>query len=64
VHDTPPFDFGSLEIDQKAQAEAGGSQIVDALRGVLVGETIHAFQFNHQYLESTEFWAVSPTWDS
>src|SRR5664280_2354442 len=48
VDDALPFDFGFLEIDQQTQPEAGGWQIVEALRSMLVGKTIHAFQFDHQ----------------
>ena len=50
MNDTFPLDFGFLEVDQKTQAEAGGAQIVEALRGVVIGETIHAFQLDHQYV--------------
>jgi hypothetical protein len=39
-----------LEIDQKAQAEAGSSQIVDALRSVFAAKTVHAFQLDCQHV--------------
>lgn len=48
LDDPPPFDFGILEVDQKTQAQSGGAQIVQTLRGVLVGQTFHALQFNGQ----------------
>ena len=48
VHDSLPLDFGVLEVDQKTEAEAGGSEIVEALRGVGCGEAIHAFDFYHK----------------
>jgi hypothetical protein len=43
-----PFDFGVLEVDQKAKPESRGTQIIQTLRGVLVGETFHALQFHDQ----------------
>jgi hypothetical protein len=50
MDDALPFDLGLLEVDQKTQAEARGSQIIEALCRVLVGETVYALQFDHQYI--------------
>ena len=50
MDDPLPLDFGLLEIDQKTEGPAGGSQIVEALRGVLVGEALHTFQLDHQHV--------------
>ena len=36
--DTPPLDFGLLEIYEKTEGQAGGSQVVKTLRRVFVGE--------------------------
>ena len=49
MDDSFPFDFGLLEIDEKTNGAAGGSQIVLTLRGVFVGETLDTFQLNHQH---------------
>ena len=46
VDDSLPLDIGLLEVDQKGQAQAGGLEIVDALRQVFVGETICAFELD------------------
>jgi hypothetical protein len=43
-----PSTLGFLEVDQKAKPESGGTQIIQTLRGVLVGETFHALQFHDQ----------------
>ena len=48
MHDPLPLDFGLLEIDEKTNGPAGGSQIVDTLRGVLAGQPFHTFQLDHQ----------------
>ena len=40
VDDSLPFDLGFLEIDEQTQSPARGSQIVETLRGVFVGETL------------------------
>jgi hypothetical protein len=37
LDDSLPFDFGVLEVDRKAKPESGGTQIIQTLRGVLVG---------------------------
>ncbi|MGA2595993.1 MAG: hypothetical protein ABSH09_03170, partial [Bryobacteraceae bacterium] len=42
------LDFRLLEIDRKADVPPRGPQVVDALRDVLVGETLHAFEFDNQ----------------
>jgi hypothetical protein len=34
-----------LEIDQEAESQAGGSEVVGALGGMLAGKAIYAFQF-------------------
>ena len=34
MDDALPLDFGLLEIDRKTEGPAGGSQVVEALRGV------------------------------
>jgi len=43
-----PLDFGLLEIDQKTDGEAGSSEVIEALRGVLAGEPLRTFQLDHQ----------------
>jgi hypothetical protein len=48
MHDSLPFDFGALEVDEKTEAEARGSQVVETLRGVAGGEAVHAFDFDYQ----------------
>ena len=50
MDDTLPLDFGLLEIDEKTEGPAGGSQIVETLRGVFVGEALHTFQLDHQHV--------------
>ena len=50
LDDTLPLDSGILEIDEEAQAQTGGPQIIEALRGVLIRETIHALQLDHQFI--------------
>ena len=49
MDDALPLDFGLLEIDEKTDGPAGGSQIVETLRGVLAGEPLHTFQLDHQH---------------
>jgi hypothetical protein len=48
INNTLPLDFRLLEIDRKADVPPRGPQVVDALRDVLVGETLHAFEFDNQ----------------
>ena len=48
--DPSPFGFGFLEIDQKADASPGGSQVVETLRQVFVGQAFHAFQFDNEHV--------------
>ena len=48
MDDTLPLDFGLLEIDWNTEGPAGGSQIVETLRGVFVGEALHTLQLDHQ----------------
>jgi hypothetical protein len=51
VDDSLPLDLGFLEIDQQTQSSAPeASQVVEALRGVLVGETLGTFQLDHQHI--------------
>jgi|SRR5579864_55127 len=50
LDDAPPLNFGFLEIDQKANGPARGSQIVDALRDRFIGEPIYTLQLNHQHV--------------
>jgi len=47
---TLPLDFGLLEIDQKTDGEAGGSEVIEALRGVLAGEPLRTVQLDHQHV--------------
>jgi len=46
--DTLPLDFRLLEIDEKTKAPAGGAQVVQTLRSVLVAEALHTFQLHHE----------------
>jgi hypothetical protein len=46
--DTPPLDFGLLEIHEKTEGQTGGSQVVKTLRRVFVGEAFRTFQLHHQ----------------
>ena len=50
LDDTLPFDFGLLEIDQETKSSAGGSQIVETLRRVFVGQALDTFQFHHLHV--------------
>ena len=50
MDDTLPLDLGLLEIDEKTNGPAGGSQIVETLRCVLAGEPFHRFQLDHQHV--------------
>ena len=50
MDDTLPLDFRLLEIDEKTDGPAGGSQIGDTLRGVLAGQPFHTFQLDHQHV--------------
>ena len=43
------LDLGFLEIDQQTQAPARGSQVVETLRNVFVGETLGTFQLDDQH---------------
>jgi len=45
VDDSLDFDSGFLEVDEQAEGQAGGPEVVDALSGVLVGEALGAFHF-------------------
>ena len=50
MHDPPPLGFGSLEIDEEADGSPRGSQVVETLRGVFMGEALHAFQFDNEHV--------------
>ena len=50
MDDTLPLDFRLLEIDEKTDGPAGGSQIVDTLRRVLAGQPFHTFQPGRQHV--------------
>ena len=50
MDDTLPLDFGLLEIDEKTDGPAGGSQIVETLRDVFVGEVLYALQLDHEHV--------------
>ena len=54
MDDTLPLDFRLLEIEEKTDGPAGGSQIVETLRSVLAGEPIHTFQFDYQHVSDEE----------
>lgn len=43
-----PFDLWPLEIDQQAQGPSGRAKIVQTLGQVIVVQSIHAFQFDHE----------------
>ena len=45
-----PLNLGFLEIDEQTQRPARGSQIIETLRGVFVGETLGAFQLHDQHV--------------
>jgi len=50
MDDSLPLDLGFLEIDPETHRAAGGSQVVETLGGVLVGQAIHTFQLKHQHI--------------
>jgi hypothetical protein len=50
MDDALPLDFWFPEIDQEADGPAGGSQIIETLRGMFVGKAIHTFRLNHQHV--------------
>jgi hypothetical protein len=37
-----------LEIDEKTKAPAGGAQVVQTLRGMLVAEALYTFQLHYE----------------
>jgi len=45
-----PFDFGFLEVNEKTESPAGGSEIVQTLRGVPARKTLDTFQLNDQHV--------------
>jgi hypothetical protein len=47
VNHALPFDFRTLEVDEKADGEAGSAQIVKALSSVVRDEALDAFQFKY-----------------
>jgi len=46
--DAAPFHFGFLEVEEEAEVQAGGSEVVQALSQVLVGEVLDALQLECQ----------------
>jgi hypothetical protein len=42
-----PLNLGPLEINEKTKRQFGGSQIVETLRHMFVGEAIDALQLYH-----------------
>ena len=58
MDDALPLDLGRLEIDGKTDGLAGGSQIVETLRGVLAGEPLPTLQFDHQHAFDKEIGKV------
>ena len=62
AHDALPFDFGLPEVDQKTEAEAGGSQVVETLRGVGGGEAVHAFHFDNEQVLDEDAGEVLADW--
>ena len=58
MDDALPLDLGLLEIDEKTDGLAGGSQIVETLRGVLAGEPLHTFQLDRQHAFDEEIGKV------
>ena len=48
MDDASPFHLGPAKIDQQGQVEPRDFQVVDALRQVLVGEPVDAFDFHKQ----------------
>jgi hypothetical protein len=47
VNHALPLDFGALEVDEQADGEAGGTEIIETLGGVVRGEVIDTFQFKY-----------------
>jgi hypothetical protein len=39
-----------LEVDEEAETHAGGAPVVQALRHMLIGQAVDAFQFNDQHV--------------
>ena len=56
--DTPPLDFGLLEIHEKTEGQTGGSQVVETLRRVFVDEAFGRFQLHHQHVFDKEIGKV------
>ena len=50
MDDTLPLDFGLVEIDEKTDGPARGSQIVETLREVFVGEVVYTLQLDYQHV--------------
>jgi hypothetical protein len=48
VDDTPPFYFGRRRLISNAKVQSGALLIVDALRQVLIGKMLHAFDLHRQ----------------
>lgn len=58
--DTLPFHGRFLEIHQETDTHAGGSQVVQTLRHVLVGQTLDTLQFDNECLFHEEVGEVLP----
>ena len=52
LDDAFPLDFGFSEIDEEAEREPLGSQVIGALRSVFVGQAIYAFQFDYENISN------------
>lgn len=50
MNDSLPLDLGFLEIDEQAESPARGSQVIQTLRGVFVGETLSTFQLDDEHV--------------
>jgi hypothetical protein len=48
--DPLPLNRGPLKIDEETNTAARSSQIIEALRQVLVSQALNAFQFDHEHL--------------
>src|SRR5260370_39484457 len=60
MDDTLPLDLGLLEIDEKTEGPAGGSQIVETLRDVFVGEVLYTLQLDHQHVFDEDVSKIFP----
>jgi len=60
IYNSLPLDLGSVEVDKQADCSARGSQIVQALRRVLVAQGVGAFEFNDKYVFDENIGEVLP----